>query len=299
MNRVTRGFRGSSRLGFTLVELLVVIAIIGILVGLLLPAVQAARDAARRMDSSNRLRQISLAVHNHETSRKELPPSIVTITGDRGYIRGSVFLHILGYMEQQNLADLTVGTGDYYGVYCRPLDFLRNPLDATEGSSGVVNHVPWGEYGVIGYAANYQALGKIRQASSGGRDVKKLSSIVDGTSNTILFTEKYSSCRNADFFSNNDNWYYSIWSYGEEYWYHWNPVFAAYITGPESKFQITPTHGHQTATCNPLLAQANRSTGIQITLADGSTHHMSSSIDPVLWWQWCTPAGGEVLRPLD
>ncbi|MDR1958325.1 MAG: DUF1559 domain-containing protein [Planctomycetaceae bacterium] len=107
----------TARIAFTLVELLVVIAIIGILIALLLPAVQAAREAARRMQCSNNLKQLGLAMHNHHDARQIFPPGIL-LQGpsnawsgdgaDRGSLTFAVFL--FPYTEQQALYEQVVAT---------------------------------------------------------------------------------------------------------------------------------------------------------------------------------------------
>src|SRR5213593_4788356 len=90
------------RSAFTLVELLVVIAIIGVLVALLLPAVQSAREAARRSQCSNNLRQLSLAVMNYEDTFKALPGGV----GRYGCCWGTWMVRVLPFMEQGTLSTL-------------------------------------------------------------------------------------------------------------------------------------------------------------------------------------------------
>ncbi|MBN2293651.1 MAG: DUF1559 domain-containing protein [Pirellulales bacterium] len=93
-------YRGQPPNGFTLVELLVVIAIIGILIALLLPAVQAAREAARRMQCTNNLKQIGLALHNFHDGRGGIPPTNLTPYGHATWM-----VLILPYLEQQTVQD--------------------------------------------------------------------------------------------------------------------------------------------------------------------------------------------------
>ncbi|HBJ36249.1 MAG TPA: prepilin-type cleavage/methylation domain-containing protein [Planctomycetaceae bacterium] len=104
-----------ARKAFTLVELLVVIAIIGVMVGLLLPAVQAAREAARRMQCSNNLKQVSLALHNYHSAYNKLPYSSSPQSGAVGTRqRGASWLvRIFPYIEQNAAYDQLIFAGDF------------------------------------------------------------------------------------------------------------------------------------------------------------------------------------------
>jgi prepilin-type N-terminal cleavage/methylation domain-containing protein len=92
-----------ARAAFTLIELLVVIAIIAVLTGLLLPAVQAARESGRRMHCANNLRQLGIAAHQHHDTHQHLPPGIGYYpTASHGAF-GTYFFHLLPFLEQGNL----------------------------------------------------------------------------------------------------------------------------------------------------------------------------------------------------
>ncbi len=146
--------RSGRRAGFTLVELLVVIAIIGVMVGLLLPAVQAVREAARRMSCQNNLKQLGLAVHNYENTYKRFPPG--TRNGDPAnsggandpwtagpHRKGSVLVKILPFLEQQPLYDQLDFRGDieqqlitlgFAGTDGKKMPVYICPSDGTTGT---------------------------------------------------------------------------------------------------------------------------------------------------------------------
>ena len=117
-NRFPNNFIGERKMkrhtAFTLVELLVVIAIIGMLIALLLPAVQAAREAARRMTCTNNLKQLTLTLHNFHDSHNRLPASSedTIVTSWNVNNRAGLFPLLLPYIEQQNLYSAVIESGN-------------------------------------------------------------------------------------------------------------------------------------------------------------------------------------------
>lgn len=190
------------RPAFTLVELLVVIAIIGILIALLLPAVQAARESARRTQCKNNLHQLAIGVHNFESAHRVLPPSTVvdvTTTSTANNEAWGVHGRILPFLEQDNLADLVdlnIGwdlqmsiNGVKISVFACPGD--PNSINSRDTGAGKPRLYPT-TYGFnlgtwfIFNPANNVASG---DGSFFPNSRLTLSSFTDGTSNTLLAAE--------------------------------------------------------------------------------------------------------------
>lgn len=179
---------------FTLVELLVVIAIIGILVALLLPAVQAAREAARRMSCGNNLKQIGLALHNYHDTYKAFPPSALIPNGATAD-SFSPQARLLSFLEQENLQDLINWNASYatqpvvtrqrIATYICPSE-----VGDRERPDGALTHYP------LTYGMNFGSWFVFDPRSrSGGNGIAypngrvNFASVIDGTSNTLAFAE--------------------------------------------------------------------------------------------------------------
>ncbi|MDR2642682.1 MAG: DUF1559 domain-containing protein [Planctomycetaceae bacterium] len=183
-------------IGFTLVELLVVIAIIGVLIAILLPAVQAARDAARRMQCGNNMKQFALALHNHQDAKKEFPKLRSQRNGS-GNTEWNVITFLLPYMELQSRYDSIVAeSGDWYPFQERPpilgnIKTFNCPSDQNaitkDGTITKTNIVISVGDAINNNVTMTTGIGS-RSAFVSGR-AKDMSAIVDGSSNTIAFSE--------------------------------------------------------------------------------------------------------------
>jgi prepilin-type N-terminal cleavage/methylation domain-containing protein len=193
LHRVRRGSRAPRwwKWAFTLVELLVVIAIIGILIALLLPAVQAAREAARRSQCNNNTKQIALALHNYYDTHKTFPAYQYPCDGCYAWQGHGPFEMILPYTEQGTIYDqIDFSLSCYDGNQPRDVK-ITSYLCPTDGPYPDMNR-PGMNYAVCaGARRNIYSTGNPVQAS--GVFVRRrdttIAQIRDGTSNTILLSE--------------------------------------------------------------------------------------------------------------
>ncbi|MBW3540405.1 MAG: DUF1559 domain-containing protein [Planctomycetes bacterium] len=278
--------RRSRRRGFTLIELLVVVAIIGVLLSLVLPAVQQAREAARRTMCKGRLSQLALAVLNYEEAHNVLPPGYVTATGGRSEPAWGWAAMLLPYLEQRPLYDgLNPGPRRLIQVVDQSPELvqMRLPMFVCASDDGEPLSDP--ERQIFRNAAlatrrvgrsNYVGVAgtQLELETSAGNGVfsrnssVRIANITDGPSQTLLFGERRSRDHKAAVWCGVDTAKPDL---TPDRLRNFGPVYVLGATG------IRP---NATASLDDLMGFSSRHPGgVQFAVADGSVRFLSENIN--------------------
>ncbi|TWT32818.1 DUF1559 family PulG-like putative transporter [Blastopirellula retiformator] len=307
--------------GFTLVELLVVIAIIGVLIALLLPAVQQAREAARRMTCSNHMKQLGLALHNYHDTNLVFPPGVLADGLNDGLnsfpTNMSWMPMILPFIEQGPLHDQlspymkTRSSSSFpTALFDTPIETLMCPSDPNRGQTGEVhnsgNADPPPDYD-DGFHGNYllchgseEITTTTDNAASGMfyyLSKHDFSSVTDGTSNTVFAAEILLAPSNI---AGKRDWrgrYYRA--------EHLSSILSTLL--PPNTTASDKMRTCEGAPANPIYAPCTQSTNTQVIYArsqhpggamtmfgDASVRFVPETIDTITWNRLGTRAGGEV-----
>ncbi len=304
--------------GFTLVELLVVIAIIGILVALLLPAVQAAREAARRTQCANNLKQIGLALQNYHDVQKTFPPGGITMGPCCGTRSGTNWaISILPYMEGKNLYDRydfnrfnedpqnRFVREQIVSTYTCPSDLHVNLLERPESGpgngllyrmssyrcmGGKTNANGWWDneqWTSIAGSAGKSWRGVLHAIGRRGLTTERMGTVTDGTSNTLMVGEMHTRTRPR----RGTFWAYTYTSYNSSDASINQPRI---LLGDYDRCVRIGGPGGSNA-CKRGWGSFHDGQIIQFVNVDGSIRIVSQNIDMSIFTDLATIAGGEVV----
>ena len=286
--------------GFTLVELLVVIAIIGILIALLLPAVQSAREAARRMQCSNKLRQIGLAVLNYESQHKVFPPGGITktttcrIEGDWTTSNMSSWtVMILPFLEESARYDEYNHAGTFaptwritgatnHSKQFRPLAKFECPSDPRSGDEWPLNNYfacQGGGATAECYASSDPGRKIFRNGMFFANSSTGFRSLRDGSSNTLMIGESRYMTTKTD----TDGWVEG----NRDKWHSWDSASIRATSGGEWSMTIglaatsLPINAYDTPNWPQMTSSfsSHHPGGCHMLMADGSGHFLSENMD--------------------
>jgi prepilin-type N-terminal cleavage/methylation domain-containing protein/prepilin-type processing-associated H-X9-DG protein len=290
---------------FTLVELLVVITIIGILIALLLPAVQAAREAARRMQCSNNLKQTAMALHIYHEQKGIFPPGNSSWDGGTHWV--SWMTYLLPFLENENvIAGVNLNTAAYTEIYRLKIQTYRCPSDnADRDSRGnwvqptglgfsrsniVACFRPDGNWIEPGAPVVGGAGTPTKRALFNYNVAHRISDVTDGTSNTVAISEIISGPN--DTLDLRGQWWND---YGCHYEHLQNPnapldvmISLAVLCDP-SKVNCVAQGGWEAA---HFAASSYHPGGVNVGLADGSVRFANEVVNSAVWQAAASIDGG-------